>query len=70
MMMSQDEIAKKIFNFLKENKDRDHSVSEIAEALGLKRGITGNIVRALTISKEVVITRTVSKAVMYQYREA
>lgn len=67
--MSQDEIAKKIFDFLKENKDKDYSVSEIAKALSLKRGITGNIVRVLTISYKIVITRKVGKAVMYQYQE-
>ena len=69
LIMSQDEIAKKIYNFLKENKERDYSVSEIAKALKLKRGVTGNLVRALTIASEIIVTRVVSKAVMYQYKE-
>lgn len=67
--MSQDEIAQKIYNFLKENKDRDFSVTEIADALDLKRGVTGNLVRALTVTGGIVVTRTVSKAPMYQYQE-
>ena len=68
--MSQDEVAQKIYNFLKEHNDRDYSVTEIAKALDLKRGVVGNLVRALTVTGGIVFTRVVSKAPMYQYKEA
>ena len=68
-MMSRDKIADRIFQFLKQNADKDHSVTEIANAIGEKRGITGNLVRALTITKNIVITRNIGKANMFQYNQ-
>ena len=58
-----------VLAFLRENKNKDFSIKEVADAIGFKRGAVGNYLRELAALGKIKLSRIVCKAEMYQYKE-